>query len=98
MHGNVKMRVAQFLTTLHTAPHVIYLTRHGQSEYNVLGKIGGNPPLSEAGNLSALPAVGENLTISLPSPPTFCAQRTSLHFTSCYPTPSLEIWNHPAQP
>ncbi|KAL3921228.1 MAG: hypothetical protein SGPRY_004977 [Prymnesium sp.] len=71
MHGNVKMRVAQFLTTLHTAPHVIYLTRHGQSEYNVLGKIGGNPPLSEAGNLSALPAVGEDLTISLPSPPIY---------------------------
>ena len=49
MHGYLRMRIAQFLTTVHTTPHVIYLSRHGQSEYNVLGKIGGNPPLSTAG-------------------------------------------------
>jgi len=49
MHGYLRMRIAQFLTTIHTTPHVIYLSRHGQSEYNVLGKIGGNPPLSAAG-------------------------------------------------
>ena len=49
MHGYLRMRIAQFLTTTHTTPHVIFLSRHGQSEYNVLGKIGGNPPLSEAG-------------------------------------------------
>jgi len=49
MHGYLRMRIAQFLTTVHTTPHVIYLSRHGQSEYNVLGKIGGNPPLSRAG-------------------------------------------------
>lgn len=49
MHGYLRMRIAQFLTTVHTTPHVIYLSRHGQSEYNVMGKIGGNPPLSTAG-------------------------------------------------
>ena len=49
MHGYLRMRIAQFLTTVHTTPHVIYLSRHGQSEYNVLGKIGGNPPLSQPG-------------------------------------------------
>jgi len=43
------MRIAQFQTTIHTTPHVIYHSRHGQSEYNVLGKIGGNPPLSQPG-------------------------------------------------
>jgi len=53
MHGYLRMRIAQFLTTVHTTPHVIYLSRHGQSEYNVLGKIGGNPPLSEAGKVYA---------------------------------------------
>ena len=50
MHGYLRMRIAQFLTTIHTTPHVIYLSRHGQSEYNVLGKIGGNPPLSDKGD------------------------------------------------
>ena len=51
--GHLKMRMAQFLTTIHTTPHVIFLSRHGQSEYNVLGKIGGNPPLSEFGDTYA---------------------------------------------
>ena len=41
--GYLRMRLVQFLSTIHTTPHVIYLTRHGQSEYNLLGKIGGNP-------------------------------------------------------
>ena len=41
MHGYLRMRIAQFLTVIHPTPHTIYLTRHGQSEYNVVGKIGG---------------------------------------------------------
>jgi len=49
MHGYLRMRIAQFLTVVHPTPHVIYLTRHGQSTYNQLGKIGGNSPLSPAG-------------------------------------------------
>lgn len=49
MHGYLRMRIAQFLTVIHPSCHTIYLSRHGQSEYNVLGKIGGNPPLSSAG-------------------------------------------------
>ena len=49
MHGYLRMRIAQFLSVIHPTPHVIYLSRHGQSEYNVLGKLGGNPPLSPAG-------------------------------------------------
>lgn len=34
---------------LHTLPRVFYLSRHGQSEYNLLGKIGGDAGLTEAG-------------------------------------------------
>jgi len=49
MHGYLRMRIAQFLTVVHPNRHTIYLSRHGQSEYNVQGKIGGNPPLSLAG-------------------------------------------------
>ena len=47
MNGYLRMRIAQFLSVVHPTRHTIYLTRHGQSEYNVLGKIGGNPPLSQ---------------------------------------------------
>ena len=34
---------------VHTMPRTIYLSRHGQSEYNVLKKIGGNSSLSDRG-------------------------------------------------
>lgn len=34
---------------LHTMPRVFYLSRHGQSEYNLLGKIGGDAGLTDAG-------------------------------------------------
>lgn len=34
---------------LHTLKRTFYLTRHGQSEYNLLGKIGGDSGLTDAG-------------------------------------------------
>ena len=34
---------------LHTLPRTFYLTRHGQSEYNTLGKIGGDSGLTPSG-------------------------------------------------
>ena len=43
------MQVVQFVMNLHTLPRVFYLSRHGQSEYNLLGKIGGDAGLTEAG-------------------------------------------------
>ena len=35
---------------IHITPRTIYLTRHGESEMNVLGRIGGNSHLSERGS------------------------------------------------
>lgn len=34
-------------------PRKIWLTRHGESEYNKQGKLGGDPPLSEQGQVFA---------------------------------------------
>jgi 6-phosphofructo-2-kinase / fructose-2,6-biphosphatase 2 len=34
---------------IHITPRTIYLTRHGESEFNVMGKIGGDSALSERG-------------------------------------------------
>ena len=42
-------RIVQFLANMHNTVHSIYLTRHGQSEYNRMCKIGGDSPLSPAG-------------------------------------------------
>lgn len=38
---------------LHIAPRKIYFSRHGESQYNLMGKIGGDSNLSERGRLYA---------------------------------------------
>jgi broad specificity phosphatase PhoE/predicted kinase len=47
--GYLLARVVHFLLNLHVQPRSVRLTRHGESEFNVLGRIGGDSPLSEAG-------------------------------------------------
>ena len=54
IRGNLQSRVLQFILSLHNTPRPIYLSRHGQSEYNVLGKVGGDSDLSVAGEEYAL--------------------------------------------
>ena len=47
-------RIVQFLTNMHATHQTIYLTRHGQSEYNYQGKIGGDSGLSLMGEKFAV--------------------------------------------
>jgi 6-phosphofructo-2-kinase / fructose-2,6-biphosphatase 2 len=47
--GWIPSRIAYYLMNLHITPRKIFLSRHGESEYNVLGKIGGDSLLSERG-------------------------------------------------
>jgi broad specificity phosphatase PhoE/predicted kinase len=47
--GYLLARVVHFLLNLHVQPRSVRLTRHGESEFNVLGRIGGDSPLSDAG-------------------------------------------------
>lgn len=49
IQGYLPGRLVGFLMNLHTAPRPILLTRHGQSEHNRFGRIGGDSGLSEAG-------------------------------------------------
>ncbi|GAB5364614.1 hypothetical protein AAMO2058_000984900 [Amorphochlora amoebiformis] len=42
-------QIVNFLMNLHTVPRPIYLSRHGQSQYNALGKIGGDSSLTKEG-------------------------------------------------
>lgn len=50
IRGYMPSRLVQFLSHLHMEPHIFYFSRHGQSEYNVLGKIGGDSGLSPLGD------------------------------------------------
>ena len=49
IRGSLQSTVLQFMLSLHNTPRPIYLSRHGQSKYNVMGKVGGDSDLSKAG-------------------------------------------------
>lgn len=49
IRGYLPLKIVHFVMNLHTMPRTFYLTRHGQSEYNLYGKIGGDSSLSKNG-------------------------------------------------
>eukprot|EP00956_Cyclotella_meneghiniana_P022918 scaffold43858_cov67-Cyclotella_meneghiniana.AAC.5 len=49
VRGYLPQKVVHFVMNLHLLPREFYLSRHGQSMYNLEGKIGGDSGLSEAG-------------------------------------------------
>lgn len=64
IRGYLESRIVYYLMNLHTQPRKIYMSRHGESMFNVQGKIGGDSELSPRGQLyaSKLPGlVKENL-------------------------------------
>ncbi|TFY52444.1 hypothetical protein EVJ58_g10016 [Rhodofomes roseus] len=53
IRGYLQSRIAFYLMNLHLKPRSIFMSRHGESQYNVEGKIGGDAPLSERGQAYA---------------------------------------------
>jgi len=49
IRGYLPGRLVYLLMNLHIQPRRIWLSRHGESEYNVESRIGGDPPLTERG-------------------------------------------------
>jgi broad specificity phosphatase PhoE/predicted kinase len=49
IEGYLPARVVFFLINFHIKPRSVWLTRHGESEFNVLGRIGGDASLSQSG-------------------------------------------------
>lgn len=49
----LQSRVVYYLMNLHIKPRSIWLSRHGESKYNLSGKIGGDADISERGELYA---------------------------------------------
>ncbi|XP_024399319.1 6-phosphofructo-2-kinase/fructose-2,6-bisphosphatase [Physcomitrium patens] len=52
--GYLPGRIVFFLVNTHITARPILLTRHGESQDNVRGRLGGDPPLSEAGEKYSL--------------------------------------------
>ena len=53
IEGYLLARVVHFLVNLHVHPRRVWLTRHGESSFNVSGQIGGDAALSDAGRAYA---------------------------------------------
>jgi broad specificity phosphatase PhoE/predicted kinase len=53
IQGYLLARVVHYLLNLHVQPRSVWLTRHGESAFNVLGRIGGDAPLSGSGRAYA---------------------------------------------
>lgn len=69
IRGYLPLKVVHFIMNLRTSSHAFYLTRHGQSDYNAIGRIGGDSGLSVHGvNYARKLAefVEENITLSKP--------------------------------
>jgi 6-phosphofructo-2-kinase/fructose-2,6-biphosphatase 2 len=49
----LQSRVVYYLMNLHIKPRSIWLSRHGESKYNLLGKIGGDADISDRGEAYA---------------------------------------------
>uniref|UniRef100_G3TWR6 6-phosphofructo-2-kinase/fructose-2,6-biphosphatase 3 n=1 Tax=Loxodonta africana TaxID=9785 RepID=G3TWR6_LOXAF len=49
VQDHIQSRIVYYLMNIHVQPRTIYLCRHGENEYNLLGKIGGDSGLSSRG-------------------------------------------------
>ncbi|XP_036389163.1 6-phosphofructo-2-kinase/fructose-2,6-bisphosphatase 1-like isoform X1 [Megalops cyprinoides] len=55
---HIQSRIVYYLMNIHVTPRSIYLCRHGESELNLLGRIGGDSGLSARGNKFACALAG----------------------------------------
>lgn len=46
VQDHIQSRIVYYLMNIHVTPRSIYLCRHGESELNLLGRIGGDSGLS----------------------------------------------------
>lgn len=49
VQDHIQSRIVYYLMNIHVTPRTIYLCRHGESELNLLGRIGGDSGLSSQG-------------------------------------------------
>lgn len=50
VQDHIQSRIVYYLMNIHVTPRSIYLSRHGESELNLLGRIGGDSSLSPGGH------------------------------------------------
>lgn len=61
----IQSKIVYYLMNIHVQPRTIYLCRHGESEFNLLGRIGGDAGLSVRGKLVSGAAAGSTWRLSV---------------------------------
>uniref|UniRef100_A0AAQ4PRX4 6-phosphofructo-2-kinase/fructose-2,6-biphosphatase 1 n=1 Tax=Gasterosteus aculeatus aculeatus TaxID=481459 RepID=A0AAQ4PRX4_GASAC len=56
VQDHIQSRIVYYLMNIHVTPRSIYLSRHGESELNLLGRIGGDSGLSPRGQKVFIPS------------------------------------------
>ncbi|XP_043931787.1 6-phosphofructo-2-kinase/fructose-2,6-bisphosphatase 3-like isoform X2 [Protopterus annectens] len=54
VQDHIQSKIVYYLMNIHVQPRTIYLCRHGESEYNIKGRIGGDSGLSSRGKKFAM--------------------------------------------
>ena len=94
IHGYLPSRIVFFLANLHIVARPIFLTRHGESGFNVEGRIGGDPGLTERGRVFAA-WLGRTLPTLVGAPPRVWTStlRRTIETAAHLPWPSTPIRN-----
>ncbi|XP_045478320.1 6-phosphofructo-2-kinase/fructose-2,6-bisphosphatase-like isoform X2 [Harmonia axyridis] len=67
VNGVMEAKILSYISTPRPFQQTLYFSRHGESEYNVIGKIGGNAPLSPRGQKYAESLAKHVKALNLPS-------------------------------
>jgi broad specificity phosphatase PhoE/predicted kinase len=92
VQGPLATRIVTLLMNLHITPRTLYFTRHGESEYNVTGQLGGDPDLSARGR-SYGPNLAKFFTDKMPRPPHVWTSTLQRTIKTAQPvTPDARAW------
>lgn len=83
INGYLQSRIAFYLMNLHLKPRSIFFSRHGESQFNVEGKIGGDSPLSTRGMKYAR-ALPDLITDNIGNAPLTVSVPTTTHSSAPY--------------
>jgi len=97
INGYLQSRIAFYLMNLHLKPRSIFFSRHGESQFNVEGKIGGDSSLSSRGMKYAC-ALPELITDNIGNAPLTVSIPTAVHlFCSALTGSSHKVWTSTLQ-
>jgi 6-phosphofructo-2-kinase/fructose-2,6-biphosphatase 2 len=92
INGYLQSRIAFYLMNLHLKPRSIFFSRHGESQFNVEGKIGGDSALSSRGMRYAR-ALPDLITDNIGNAPLTVSVPTAVHpFYSVLTKFSQKVW------